>query len=480
MVFQASGTRQYFLGIAGQQSGPFSDAEVLEKIRSREVPSDALVWYEGLPEWQAINTIEFFKEAFATAPEVPPDAVNVAVNTAPAPAPEPQSKESTPRPAKAKPPGSASAQPVTSFADGESTSAVLVNGGIGSDGGENRFKIMGAVLAAVFVLGLIGFYLYLHSLASQSPDEIARSEIKLPKVPQLTINDREIALRKANTEMLAHPDTSLNELRKLVIAKADDRVGKEALGMLLQYYRQNQRPMDAGRLMMDLRRPQEAYQFFRQNAAIPSQVQVELAAYQGFQQATDPAQKRQMLIDDIELLIQPLDKMDIAMERIRLFAKLFPNTPNPYGYYLKTTDEKIADIFNKISGSFVRSLLAFATSEFPQMHLEGMPVVEVHREKDQYRIAARYKGKVRLQRDLLEDIHFSFWMIDGNWVVVDTNLTQERQIWSHRNRVRYASKLLSADEMLKYEQAVFKTQFPDAGFHEVGSALKSRQLRREE
>lgn len=60
----AADAARYFLGIGGEQSGPLSESEVIQKIRNGEIPSDSLVWFEGLAEWQAIDTIPAFREAF--------------------------------------------------------------------------------------------------------------------------------------------------------------------------------------------------------------------------------------------------------------------------------------------------------------------------------------------------------------------------------------------------------------------------------
>jgi hypothetical protein len=57
-------------------------------------------------------------------------------------------------------------------------------------------------------------------------------------------------------------------------------------------------------------------------------------------------------------------------------------------------------------------------------------------------------------------------MANGQWYVVDTNLTEERRHWAAGNRQRLQNKVLSASELLAYAQGIFKSQFPDAGFHE--------------
>lgn len=60
-----SQSRQYFLGVGGEQTGPYSEQDVLDKIMQRSISADALVWFEGLPDWQPVNSIELFQRAFS-------------------------------------------------------------------------------------------------------------------------------------------------------------------------------------------------------------------------------------------------------------------------------------------------------------------------------------------------------------------------------------------------------------------------------
>jgi hypothetical protein len=118
-------------------------------------------------------------------------------------------------------------------------------------------------------------------------------------------------------------------------------------------------------------------------------------------------------------------------------------------------------------------------SEFPEISLNGRPVVEVLRERpDQYRIVGKYKGKVTLNLDNLDDIYFTYWMASGQWYVVDTNLTTERKRWAANNRQRLLGKMLGANELMAYLEGIFKSQFPDAALHEKvdpGQAAKHKR-----
>src|SRR5262249_49107586 len=116
----SSQAQKYFLGINGEQVGPLSESDVISKIRQGQVPSDALMWFEGLSEWQSVQSIPAFNEAYAApsapapAPPPPPPAP---VAAAPAPPPAPAPVAESPRfvPSNARP---APGDMVSTFADG--------------------------------------------------------------------------------------------------------------------------------------------------------------------------------------------------------------------------------------------------------------------------------------------------------------------------------------------------------------------------
>jgi hypothetical protein len=477
MSLPAAGTRQFYLGIAGQQTGPFSDADILTRIRGGQVPPDALVWYDGLPEWQPISTVEFFKDAFSQRAASDP---NQAVNT---PAP-PYSPPPAARPPSAAKPKRAKARPVgeedddgpgalTTFARGDNMRPVFAGGEFDRDDGIGFLgRALVGIGAFLLVVGVGGGYLFLHLKFGQDQGTVTERRVT-------NENPRQAALSKAQSEMLLQPESSLEIMRKLVIDKPDDPVGKEALQSLLEYYRQQQRPIDAGKILMDIHRPLEAVKLFLSESSLAGQTEAEKALFAAYEASADPAQKKDLLLQDIGLLLGPVDRKDLAVERLKLFVKAFPGAPHPYGFYLKNTDEKIYDLFNRISFYFVQSLLAFSLSEFPEISLNGRPVVEVLRERpDQYRIVGKYKGKVTLNLDNLDDIYFTYWMASGQWYVVDTNLTTERKRWAANNRQRLLGKMLGANELMAYLEGIFKSQFPDAALHEKvdpGQAAKHKR-----
>src|SRR5580765_5118668 len=83
MAQPAGESRQFFLGVGGSQTGPHTEEEILAKIAQGEVPRDALVWYEGLTDWQPIITVEYFSKGFGG------NAAAGATPTTPTPAPQP-------------------------------------------------------------------------------------------------------------------------------------------------------------------------------------------------------------------------------------------------------------------------------------------------------------------------------------------------------------------------------------------------------
>ncbi|MDF3058058.1 MAG: type pilus biosis protein [Rariglobus sp.] len=61
---------QYYIGSGGVQSGPFSEAIIREKLARGELPSNALCWAEGWPEWRPIASV--FPVNTPTPPALPP------------------------------------------------------------------------------------------------------------------------------------------------------------------------------------------------------------------------------------------------------------------------------------------------------------------------------------------------------------------------------------------------------------------------
>lgn len=52
----------------GQQFGPFT----LEELRDFHLPPDMLVWYEGMSDWQPVNSLPELQDQFNAPPPPPP------------------------------------------------------------------------------------------------------------------------------------------------------------------------------------------------------------------------------------------------------------------------------------------------------------------------------------------------------------------------------------------------------------------------
>jgi hypothetical protein len=68
----------YYIGVQGVQSGPFSEAVIREKIARGEIPAGALCWVEGWPEWRSVASVFPVGEVAPTPPPMPPAGFRVA------------------------------------------------------------------------------------------------------------------------------------------------------------------------------------------------------------------------------------------------------------------------------------------------------------------------------------------------------------------------------------------------------------------
>jgi membrane protease subunit (stomatin/prohibitin family) len=58
----------YFLGIGGQQQGPFDAATLAAKVRDGSLTRATLVWKQGMPGWVAAETVPELQTLLASAP----------------------------------------------------------------------------------------------------------------------------------------------------------------------------------------------------------------------------------------------------------------------------------------------------------------------------------------------------------------------------------------------------------------------------
>jgi uncharacterized protein (TIGR00266 family) len=64
--------QSWYIAVAGQQQGPFTEDEVRSKIEVGEVPRSAHVFKAGMEGWVPVTTRAEFTAAFAAAPQTPP------------------------------------------------------------------------------------------------------------------------------------------------------------------------------------------------------------------------------------------------------------------------------------------------------------------------------------------------------------------------------------------------------------------------
>ncbi len=410
-------SKKFFLGIGGQQSGPYSEKEVLDKIASGEARPDTLVWYEGLGEWQRVDTIAYFQKAFQ--------------------------KDVGGGPRKAS--GEEPLRPIFS-----------ANEAVFFRRRGPRPQVLAIGLALVVLAGAGAWYL--------SDEE---SSMQLPRDTAFTRGaptSRPGRLAKADSDFLLNPTVIPEEFMKLLSEDRTDDTAKKAAAQLETIYRKKHRLKDLADLYVFMGRPADAVDPYLEEKLYSA---AEKAAYDASQKSTDAQVRRKMLMKSIELLTGPLRNTTAAIPRIQALEKEFPQQSHPYAYYTLGQEKKLADVFERTSFFFVESLIAHMKSDFPQVRLAGRPVVSVYREgNNRYRVAGTYKGDISLNTDRLKNIKFEYWLVASEWALVGTNLTEERQNWAKNNRARQRDTAIPGGQLLAYFEGVMRAQFPTLGLHE--------------
>lgn len=474
MARPAPDSTQYFLGVNGEQTGPFSEDEVRDQIQAGTIPPDALVWYEGLSDWQAVNTIEYFKDAFSgddssdTSAGKPlpsvgggfkplsEDSIQESV---------PSRQEEYPRPMIGK---KRTSDGGASFAADDEPAPIFDDGFGAPPPNKKRALILLGLMIGAGAIG--GAYFFLGESGNEATFV---APIPNRPAPESAPEGREALARRALSELLLKPDDSTRILRRVITENPDDAIGKEALAALIDFFKTRQRTVEAGRLLMDVKKPQEAAKFFLMEPASPQDA--EAALFAAYQQSQDPA-RREWLIQSIRLALGTANNPAGAIERIKILEKDFPKERHPFGYYLKTTDAKITDLFQRLSFHFVQSLLGFLNTELPQISFVSRPLVEVRKDKKgTYRVVGSYKGEVTLNQDRLKGINFTFWWNNEAWSVVETNLTEERQSFSRQEKKRLENAALPAAKMLEVLESTFQTLFPKNALHEAVGAKSEKK-----
>jgi hypothetical protein len=460
---------QYFLGIGGQQSGPFSEADLIEKIKNQSVPKDALVWCEGMPNWVSLTSLPQLKPA----PPQPSEPKTLYTPPAPTPAPAPAA------------PATSAAAPIAAAATitpakPASVSQILDNKDkkttktFGKGKIETVFSAEEATFThspfikyrMEFIIGgvillclgtLVGFYIVASSMGG--------SKFKLVLKAEDPNSKREAALRKIQSEFILNPANSSKELEKLILENPNDAVSKTALQTLISYYRNSQRFDVAGRLLISLQKPEEAYVFFLQD---PQTIKNgEQALYLAYGKTADKNLKQKYLLEDIQVLVSRLNDYPLATQRIIEFDKNFPGVEHPYQYYLKSNADKIKDIFGRLEKIFTKTQLSYLDSIIPRVQFGHPPKTEIKKLAQGYRIVANYFGDISLNQDRLSQIYFVFWFYNQEWQLVDTNLTPDRKRWTEKEKAKRDKEYYTEASLLSALEQMFRKYYPKNALHEV-------------
>lgn len=500
--------KKFFLGINGEQAGPFSEEEVRQKLAAGEVNTETLVWYEGLSDWQPISGITYFKSD-GPPPEPGEDAreKTIAAISAPAPTgnrfkplsevlgsppapaapsddsgdsgssdadePEPSisnfaSKSARPLPAKDAGPerhepawkkkGKKVAPPdkdevILTFAiSGKKPRAVFSKkeAVFGAAGSKRIMMILGTGAAVAAVCGIFVW-------SQRATDDGPKVEV------EKKIEPREVRLSRAKEDIILNPANGMQQMKALLAENSKDDVGRAAYQATELYYWEKQDYKGLGDLAMSVGDHLKAVDFFLKDPRLVAEVE---RAYKGIIATTqDLVVKKKAMLASIELLLGPLKRKNDAIALIKTFEKDFPSEPHPYQFYTLPAVKQIAELFERTSYYFLANLTGFIDGEFPHMKLSTAPLVEVRRDGDRYRISGTYRGDVRLFRDQLKGVFLHFWLVDGQWYVVETNITADRKRYAQDKRDQLIAKTLDEPSMLKYLETIFEQEFPRTPLH---------------
>ncbi len=501
-------SQQYYVGQNGDQTGPYSETDIISQIQQGLIQPDALVWHEGMPEWQPIRNFDRFSEAFSGAGH---GEIGMDGSVSDLSGEEPW-ETSGPGPAMSNPKAdeeaeekkqSVSKKGLKKFRHSEVSTFAFSDKEAKPIYKDNMFRATAKYIKRRFsmvffggILFAVGYGGYQFFISVISPEDGGESVAEVPKkrgrgfpkgrgtantttpnsaggtgksaaIPIIDGSVRASELQKAKSDMLLNSEGSMQVIERLVEANPEDATGKEALETGVLYYKTNQRRTEAGRLLMKAKKPLEASKYFLEE---PAQWEMaEQALYTAYQQSR-AADRADILIQDINILLGPLGRPEVARDRIKQLEKDFPRRKHPFAYYLKSIDGRIADIFNRLSFYFVQNLLSHVAAEFAAMTWTERPVVEILRLRDgKYRIVGRYKGDVILSRDKLNNITFVFWMEGDTWRLVETDVTDERGRFAASEKERLKTRSVLAAQMLENLENRFRTKFPKARLHEAVS-----------
>lgn len=481
---EPSSSVQYFLGVNGQQEGPFSEAQVRQKIVAGMVPADCLVWFEGLTEWQPLSSIPALQADPAKQEAASPDEGREERTLASIPAAVPSGKF--------KPLGSApvSSTPVISVLESDSGASAPESGRIPAwkkkqktlsapteDQILDSFAPQGQKPRAIFdktqsVIGhrlspivlLSGTATFLVTLLIVGYVVFSGGEQVIEKAKETNGSSREARLQEGRQLIIIQPDEGIGILKKLLSEDGADEVALAAYRSLELHFLDRQDFKGMGDLLMSVRQPSRAAQIYLKDPRLVAEA--ERALFQAYELSTSPIEKKDLLKQDIELLMGPLKKKTLAMERIRQLDQIAGSESHPFKFYVLPLSTQVMDVFDRTSQYFLSGLYAFIEGEFPQMKMISKPVVQIRKEEgNTYRIAGSYRGDVVLYRDRLKNIFIEFWLIDAQWYVVDTNLTSDRQKYAKQKKEKLRPRTIADVDLMRYLESVYEQEYPKTPLH---------------
>ena len=454
MTEAAQNQVEYFLGVDGEQKGPFSWDQVFEMLQNQEVSQDTPIWSAGMADWQVIGSLDAFKG--------PPEKQSAQTVMEPRATVKPQELPVSPVRAVLNP-----SQESSSSDDFEPIFSQEIH--FAPPGGASSRVKLYVGIAIAFALGG-GFYLW-NSFINQIPQASdGTANLDASSGRNKKAQPRKIELSALMTGFHQKPEESIPKLIEFIKANPKDNESLEALTIILSFYKQKQMNNEAGELLLISQRPKEALEFYLK----------EPPNYQGLDKSYEMAvtmaageEKKSLLLKQIDLEINKLNKLDEALVKIKQLEKEFPGVQHPYLFYFKSVDEKIADLFSRVSFNFSESLNTFIRNELGSITFEKKPIVQILKEKSgSYRISAVYKGNIDLRNDRIPNVFFVFWFWNDQWVIVDTNLTKERSKFAKEDQKRHTSEMYSAPTLLAYLENLFRSNFPGKSLHDSVSVSK--------
>jgi len=442
----------YFLGFEGEQSGPFSFADLSSRITSGSLNPDTLIWWEGQSDWQIISTLPEFQKLFSSSAKVLAPAPQNKPFVSKNPGPSQNSSSWIATYAKT----GVAPVPIYSKKEGSFGPPIVIPVGL-------SLKLISLGVLGLLVWGLLNFL----SAKPEKKNTVVKTSQK-----EKALLARQAELQKASNSLLLEPSQSAQTLTNLIDQNPDDAVGKEATRVLINFFEKNKDFRALGNLYRKIKQPDKAAEYFSKDPNLAEEAAKSF--FEAYEKSSGKL-KADFLIENIKILLSPLENYPLASERITLFEKTFPALTHPFSYYQMSASEKIGQIFPKVSSTFSEALSSRMREEFPQITFSLKPKVEVKRDvANHWRLIGSYRGDIFVRSDRITNVYFVYWFVDNQWNLVDTNLTPERARFASQTRKKLDRSALSQDILLSLLEKMFKQTYPGLSFHENLTATSSR------